>query len=91
MDADDLFFRGSHQAQGIGFTQVAFFREGKRLEIIGGGDGGDTGFLQLFAVEIAGLDQGVDPAVDLLDLGVGNAHGDYLLSSIIIVVSGAQA
>ena len=55
MDPDDLFLRRGHQAEGIGVAEVALLGEGQRFKIVGRGDRGDPGGLELLAIEIVPL------------------------------------
>ena len=85
VDADDVFLRSRHEAQGVGVTQVCLFGERQGLELFLCGDAGDAGRLELFAVETACFDQRVDLVVDLLQLQFRDFHGELLLSTVLWV------
>ena len=74
MDADDFLFRGSHQSQGIGVTQIFLFGKGKFFEFFRGMYRRDTGILQLFSVEAVGTKQRLNTAVDKGQLFIRNFH-----------------
>ena len=68
MYAHDILLGGGHQPQGVCFTQVVFFGEGKLFKILRGGDSCDPCLLKLFPVEDFGFSERLDLMVYLTDL-----------------------